>query len=160
MNFNKIFLIISLLIFIKCILYGQEFNKVYDHNFSQSSGAAIVEIDSSYVGFSVGAPNFGLSSVVVSEYNKNDGKVLRQTALSDSTVSYYLDYHFEVFREDSLLTYITFASNLESLIIIQYSIYTKEILQKKISLKNEFGKVFFVDDVKKINNILFLLRQY
>jgi hypothetical protein len=141
---------------VNCILIGQEFNNVYDHNFHQSSGAAIVEIDSSYVGFSLGAPSFGLSSVVVSEYNKNDGQLLRQTVLSDSTVSYYLDYHFEVFREDSLLTYITFASNLESLIIIQYNIYTKEILQNKISLKNEIGKIFFIDDVKKINEQYFV----
>lgn len=156
MKCNTILLIFVFLIFVHRYLLGQNYNKVYDFNFSQSSGAAIVEIDSSYVGFSVGAPNFGLSSVVVSEYNKNDGQVLHQTVLSDSTVSYYLNYHFEVFREDSLLTYITFASNLESLIIIQYSIYTKKILQKKISLKNEVGKVFFVDDVKKINNQYFV----
>ncbi|MBK7787698.1 MAG: hypothetical protein IPJ54_03795 [Saprospiraceae bacterium] len=66
MKYNKILLIFVLLIFINWHLLGQNYNKVYDFNLSQSWGATIVETDSFYIGFNLGGPNFGIPKVIVS----------------------------------------------------------------------------------------------
>ncbi|MBK8700771.1 MAG: hypothetical protein IPN29_15010 [Saprospiraceae bacterium] len=151
MNLSKILLICKLLITINCILFGQDFNKVYDHDFSETSGTAIVETDSCYVGFSLGGFNFfGNLSVVVAEYDKNDGHVICQSVLSDSTMSFSFKSHNEVIDEDGFLTYILFAGNPESLVFIRYNKVSKVITQDKVSLEGVLGWVNYLDDVKKI----------
>ena len=87
MKCNTILLIFVFLIFVHRYLLGQNYNKVYDFNTSQSWGAAIVETDSFYIGFNLGGPNFGIPKVIVSEYDKKTGDLIRQNSFLDSTVS-------------------------------------------------------------------------
>ena len=151
-KYNRILLIFVFLIFVNRYLLGQNYNKVYDFNTSQSWGATIVETDSFYIGFSLGGPNFGIPKVFVCEYDKNTGDLIRQNSFLDSTVSYYFYYHQETWVEKNVVKYITYAYELESLIVLEYDVGLKRITQKKISLKSIPGRVGFLNDIKKIGN--------
>ena len=65
------------------------------------------------------------------EYDKNTGDLISKIRFFDSTVSYYFYYHQETWVEKNVVKYITYAYELESLIVLEYDVGLIQNYSKK-----------------------------